>query len=102
MREFHVCQISDTHLARFSRILTENFRRVSEHIDATRPDIVINTGDLTFDAVTNRDDLAFAKALHNDLPAVCRVTMILAIIRPSLDHHRSSRSPKKTGSTLSP
>ena len=72
MREFHVCQISDTHLARFSRILTENFRRVSEHIDATRPDIVINTGDLTFDAVSNRDDLAFAKALHNDLPVACR------------------------------
>ena len=72
MREFHVCQISDTHLARFSRKLTENFRRVSEHIDATRPDIVINTGDLTFDALTNRDDLAFAKALHNDLPVACR------------------------------
>ena len=29
--------------------LTDNFHRVSEHIDATRPDLVVNSGDLAFD-----------------------------------------------------
>ena len=50
MSEFRLTQISDTHLARRLQKLTDNFHRVSEHIDATRPDLVINTGDLAFDA----------------------------------------------------
>ena len=42
MSEFRLTQISDTHLARRLQKLTDNFHRVSEHIDATRPDLVIN------------------------------------------------------------
>jgi 3',5'-cyclic AMP phosphodiesterase CpdA len=72
MSEFRLTQISDTHLARRLQQLTDNFRRVGEHIDATRPDLVINSGDLAFDAPTSRDDLLFAKALHDALPVPCR------------------------------
>ncbi|NOJ40811.1 metallophosphoesterase family protein [Bradyrhizobium australiense] len=72
MSEFRLTQISDTHLARRLQKLTDNFHRVSEHIDATRPDLVINTGDLAFDAPTSPDDLNFAKELHNALPVPCR------------------------------
>jgi len=72
MSEFRLTQISDTHLARRLQKLTDNFHRVSEHIDATRPDLVINTGDLAFDAPTSPDDLKFAKELHDALPAPCR------------------------------
>jgi hypothetical protein len=72
MSQFRLTQISDTHLARRLPTLTENFQRVSEHVDATRPDLVINSGDLAFDAPTNADDLAFAKALHDALPVPCR------------------------------
>jgi 3',5'-cyclic AMP phosphodiesterase CpdA len=72
MPEFRLTQISDTHLARRNQKLTDNFHRLSEHIDATRPDLVINSGDLAFDAPTSRDDLAFARELHNALPVVCR------------------------------
>jgi 3',5'-cyclic AMP phosphodiesterase CpdA len=61
MTEFRLTQISDTHLARRLQKLTDNFHRVSEHIDATRPDLVINSGDLAFDAPTSRDDLKFAQ-----------------------------------------
>ena len=61
MSEFRLTQISDTHLARRLSKLTENFHRVSEHIDATRPDLVVNSGDVAFDAPTSRDDLEFAK-----------------------------------------
>ena len=72
MHEFRLTQISDTHLSRRLPKLTENFHRVSEHIDATNPDLVINTGDLSFDAPTNRDDLEFAKEMHDALPVPCR------------------------------
>ena len=43
-----------------------------EYIDARRPDLVINSGDLAFDGPTNRDDLEFAKTLHDGLPVPCR------------------------------
>jgi len=65
-------QISDTHLARRHKKLTNNFHRITEHIDATRPDLVINSGDLGWDAPTHLDDLEFAKTLHDALPVPCR------------------------------
>ena len=72
MTEFRLIQISDTHLARRHQRLTDNFYRVSEYIDARRPDLVVNSGDLAFDAPTGRDDLEFARTLHNALPVTCR------------------------------
>jgi 3',5'-cyclic AMP phosphodiesterase CpdA len=72
MSEFRLTQISDTHLARRLQKLTDNFHRVSEHIDATRPDIVINSGDISFDGPTSCSDLEFAKELHDALPVPCR------------------------------
>jgi 3',5'-cyclic AMP phosphodiesterase CpdA len=72
MPEFRLTQISDTHLTRRHQKLTDNFYRLSEYIDATRPDVVVNTGDLAFDAPTNADDLEFARTLHAALPVACR------------------------------
>jgi 3',5'-cyclic AMP phosphodiesterase CpdA len=72
MSEFRLTQISDTHLARRLQSLTDNFHRVSEHIDATRPDLVINSGDISFDGPNSRSDLEFAKELHGALPVPCR------------------------------
>lgn len=74
MTEFRLTQISDTHLSRarpFAR-LVENFHRVSEHINAARPDLVINSGDVSWDGPTSRDDLSYAKDLHAALPVDCR------------------------------
>ena len=72
MREFRLTQISDAHLARRLGPLTDNFNRLAEHIDASRPDLVVNSGDLAFDAPTSPDDLAFARELHDALPVPCR------------------------------
>ena len=72
MSEFRLTQISDTHLTRRHQKLTDNFHRVSEYIDATRPDLVVNSGDLAWDAPTNPDDFKFARELHDALPAPCR------------------------------
>jgi 3',5'-cyclic AMP phosphodiesterase CpdA len=73
MPEFRLIQISDPHLSRNQPKLTENFHRVSDYIAATRPDLVINSGDATFDGPTNADDFAFAKSLHDALPVECRL-----------------------------
>ena len=72
MSEFRLIQISDTHLARRLPTLTGNFDRVREYIDVRRPDLVINSGDIAFDGPTRRDDLEFAKTLHDGIAAPCR------------------------------
>ncbi|MET3845600.1 metallophosphoesterase [Bradyrhizobium sp. OAE829] len=72
MSSFRLTQISDTHLARRLQKLTDNFHRVAAHIDATRPDLVVNSGDVAFDGPTSRADLEFAKGLHAELPVACR------------------------------
>jgi 3',5'-cyclic AMP phosphodiesterase CpdA len=74
MSEFRLTQISDTHLSRAARFakLTENFHRVAEHIAANRPDLVVNSGDVAWDAPTSRDDLDYAKGLHAALNVDCR------------------------------
>jgi 3',5'-cyclic AMP phosphodiesterase CpdA len=72
MPEFRLTQISDTHLARRLKLLTDNFHRVSEHIEASRPDLVINSGDVGWDGPTSRADLEFAQELHAALPVNCR------------------------------
>src|SRR5215831_11289788 len=72
MTTFRLTQISDTHLARRLPRLTDNFDRIRNYLDTTRPDLVINSGDLGFDAPSSPDDLAFAKELHDALPVPCR------------------------------
>jgi predicted MPP superfamily phosphohydrolase len=72
MPEFRLTQISDTHLTRRHQKLTDNFHRISEYIDATRPDLVVNSGDLAYDAPTSPDDYEFARELHSALPVACR------------------------------
>jgi len=72
MPEFRLTQISDTHLSRRLPVLSDNFHRVSEHIAANRPDLVVNSGDIGWDGPTNRGDLEYAKELHAALPTTCR------------------------------
>ena len=72
MPEFRLTQISDTHLGRRFPGLIANFEAIGDHIDAGRPDLVVNTGDVSFDGPTSRDDVAFAKGLHDALPVSCR------------------------------
>ena len=72
MAEFRLTQISDTHLSHKFPKLTDNFHRVADHIDAYRPDLVVNTGDVSWDGPTSRADMEFARELHAALPADCR------------------------------
>jgi 3',5'-cyclic AMP phosphodiesterase CpdA len=72
MSEFRLIQISDPHLTKRHAALTDNFQRLRDYIDVKRPDLVIDSGDMAFDAPTNPDDLVFAKSLHAALPVDCR------------------------------
>jgi 3',5'-cyclic AMP phosphodiesterase CpdA len=72
MTEFRLIQISDTHLARRMTPLIDNFHRASEYIDARRPDLILNSGDVSFDGPTEPDDLEFARTLHDAFPVACR------------------------------
>jgi 3',5'-cyclic AMP phosphodiesterase CpdA len=72
MTAFRLTQISDTHLARRFPGLTANFERLCDYIDTTRPDLLLNTGDMAFDAPDSPDDLGFARELHDALPVPCR------------------------------
>ena len=111
MSEFRLTQITDTHLARRLPTLTDNFDRVREYIDAKRPDLVINSGDIGFDGPTSRDDLEFAKelapegdiavdreavAVTDDQPIPVRIakapdTKDGAVIRRDVDHRTRRR-----------
>jgi len=51
---------------------TDNFHRLSEYIESNAPIWFVNSGDLAFDAPTSRDDLDFARTLHDTLPVTCR------------------------------
>jgi 3',5'-cyclic AMP phosphodiesterase CpdA len=72
MPEFRLTQISDTHLGRRMTSLVDNFARISEYIDGKRPDLVVNSGDISFDGPTQRVDLEFARTLHDAVPVACR------------------------------
>src|SRR3954452_19514382 len=72
MTVFRLTQITDSHLSAGHQAFTENFDRVSEHIDDGRPDLVVNSGDLGFDGYDHPGDLAFARARHDALTVPCR------------------------------
>lgn len=72
MTEFRLTQISDTHLSRRIPHFNANFHCVAEYIDGTRPDVVVNTGDLAFDGPAHPDGLSFAQQMHAALPVEFR------------------------------
>ena len=62
---YRVAQISDTHLSREKPFFVENFNVVAAALAASAPDLVVNTGDLSLDGVTEESDLAEARRLHD-------------------------------------
>jgi len=64
---FRIAQISDTHLSRTKPFFVSNFNAIAEALRASRPDLVINTGDLTLNGAEEDDELAFARELHESL-----------------------------------
>lgn len=64
MSSFRVIQVSDTHLSRERPWFVPNFEAVMRIVSARRPDLVVNTGDISLDGANREDDLAFARDCH--------------------------------------
>jgi Icc protein len=64
---FRVAQISDTHLSPAKPHFVGNFRRLAAALRATKPDLVINTGDISLDGADSEADLRLARQLHEEI-----------------------------------
>ena len=64
---FRIAQISDTHLSDHKPFFVDNFVRISEAIRQTKPDLLLNSGDISLDGASDESDLAAARLLHDGL-----------------------------------
>jgi len=64
---FRIAQISDTHLSGAKPFFVENFNVVAAALAASAPDLVVNTGDLSWDGASADGDLAEARRLHETI-----------------------------------
>lgn len=62
---FRLAQISDTHLSRERPWFVANFELAAGAVTASKPDLVVNTGDMSFNGAEVEDDLAEARRLHD-------------------------------------
>jgi 3',5'-cyclic AMP phosphodiesterase CpdA len=62
-----VIQISDTHLADEPSFFLENWAKLVTHVKARAPDLVIHTGDVSFDGANEEDQLRRASERLKDL-----------------------------------
>lgn len=69
---FQIAQISDTHLSADKPYFVANFERTGEALRAQRPDLVLNSGDISLDGAASNDDLAEARRLHDALDLTVR------------------------------
>jgi len=64
---FRIAQISDTHLSEAKPYFVDNFVRIGEALRAAKPDLVVNTGDISLDGASQEGDLAAGRLLHDAL-----------------------------------
>ena len=64
---FVVAHVTDTHLSDDKPFFLANFERVASHIRDEKPDLVINTGDVSLNGADLREDLETARRLHDSL-----------------------------------
>lgn len=64
---FRIAQISDTHLSDEKPFFVDSFVRTCAAIGESRPDLVLNSGDISLDGASRESDLAAARALHEDI-----------------------------------
>lgn len=69
---FRIAQISDTHLSDSKPFFVDNFLKIGEALRQSRPDLVLNSGDISLDggeaaSKNGEADLAAARHLHDAL-----------------------------------
>lgn len=68
-KSIRIIQVSDTHVSRKRAYFMDNWRYFIDEMQASPPDLIVHSGDLSFDGAGDEDDLAFAAAEHKRLPA---------------------------------
>jgi 3',5'-cyclic AMP phosphodiesterase CpdA len=68
-RPIRIVQVSDTHLSRKRGYFHDNWQVFVDEMRKAPPDLIVATGDLSFDGAADDDDLAFARAMYDRLPA---------------------------------
>ena len=66
---FRVVQVSDTHLSDTHAYFIDNYDVFVEEMLALKPDLIVHTGDISFNGPVRPEDLSFAKAQLGRLPA---------------------------------
>ncbi len=64
---FVIAQITDTHLALTKPFFRDNFAVAAAALRASKPDLVVNTGDVSVNGADLREDLVAAKEMHDAL-----------------------------------
>src|SRR5262249_49884352 len=72
MKPFRIFHVTDTHLTASHPWILANFDAMSAIVAKERPDLVINTGDISFNGVDADPELPFARARHDALAAPVR------------------------------
>jgi 3',5'-cyclic AMP phosphodiesterase CpdA len=69
-----IVQISDTHISHLGGVTSENFERIAEFVNtALRPDLVVNSGDVSILSPDVTEDRETAAKLHQAFDAPVRV-----------------------------
>lgn len=71
---YRIAHISDTHLSGRRPFFVANFLQVCDHVTGARPDLVLNTGDMSLDGAAREEDLVESKRLHDGLDLPLRFT----------------------------
>ena len=61
---FRIAQISDTHLSAEKPFFVDNFERIGQTLRVTRPDLVLNSGDISLSGKSKESDLSAGRALN--------------------------------------
>lgn len=64
-----IVQVSDTHLSRKRAYFHDNWEVFVAEMAADPPDLIVHSGDISFDGAADEDDIAFAKAQLDTLAA---------------------------------
>jgi predicted phosphodiesterase len=68
-KPFRIVQVSDTHISRRRAYFVDNWDVFVSEMQRVRPDLIVHSGDVSFDGVSDEDDIAFAREEKNRLAA---------------------------------
>jgi 3',5'-cyclic AMP phosphodiesterase CpdA len=64
-----IVQVSDTHLSETHAYFIDNFEVFRDEMQALKPDLIVHTGDISFNGPARAEDLGFAARQLSRLPA---------------------------------